>query len=67
MKENEEALDQGLVWIMEEHDQTPTRSELHALVKKAARKFNVNEDMMCRVAESSIVHSIKLNHLNQIG
>ena len=58
MKENEEALDQGLVWIMEEHDQTPTRSELHAMVKKAARKFNVNEDLMCRRAEAAIVHSI---------
>ena len=38
MKENKEALDQGLVWIMEEHDQTPTRSELHAMVKKAATR-----------------------------
>ena len=62
MKENEEALDQGLVWIMEEHDQTPTRSELHAMVKKAARKFNVDEELMCRKAEAAIVHSIKLNH-----
>ena len=58
MEENEEALDQGLVWIMEEHDQTPTRSELHAMVKKASRKFNVNEDLMCRRAEAAIVHSI---------
>jgi len=57
----DKALDSGLTWIKQQlQSSTPVRAELHNLVREAAAQFNVEVDLMCRRAESSIVHTIEL-------
>ena len=70
LKLNKPKLDNGLTWIKNQiscgHDSfdvitTPTRRELHSLVKEAAQLHEVDADLMVRVAESNIVHMIPFN------
>mgnify|MGYP003625893014 CR=1 len=66
MKENK-ALDNGLAWIKQQlRTSTPPRAELHNLVKEAATQFNVELDLMCRIAESSITHTIALTDFTEL-
>ena len=70
LKLNKPKLDNGLTWIKNQIDRghdsfdvvsTPTRRELHGLVKEAAQLHEVDADLMERVAESNIVHMIPFN------
>tara|TARA_R110001632_G_scaffold37598_1_gene95062 strand:- start:1266 stop:1502 length:237 start_codon:yes stop_codon:yes gene_type:complete len=70
LKLNKPKLDNGLTWIKNQisygNDSfdvitTPTRRELHSLVKEAAQLHEVDADLMVRVAESNIVHMIPFN------
>ena len=67
---NKPKLDNGLAWIKDQiargHDSfdvapTPTRQKLHVLVDDAAYLYEVDVDLMERVAESNIVHMIPFN------
>ncbi len=67
---NKPKLDNGLTWIKNQIScgrdsfdviTTPTRRELHSLVKEAAQLHEVDADLMVRVAESNIVHMIPFN------
>ena len=58
----EKKLNDALDWIKSNLKTIiPPREELHAFIKEAAEKFNVDSDLMRRKAESSITHSIKLS------
>ena len=64
LKSNEIALEKGLSWIKAQLKSNgidlPSRSELKDLIIKSSKMQQVEEDLMRRVAESSITHTITL-------
>ena len=64
LKSNEIALEKGLSWIKSQLKSNsidlPSRAELRDLIIKSSKIQQVEEDLMRRVAESSITHTITL-------
>lgn len=64
LKSNEIALEKGLSWIKSQLKANgidlPSRAELRDLIIKSSKIQQVEEDLMRRVAESSITHTITL-------
>ena len=64
LKSNEIALEKGLSWIKTQLKANgidlPSRAELRDLIIKSSKIQQVEEDLMRRVAECSITHTITL-------
>ena len=64
LKSNEIALEKGLSWIKSQLKSNsidlPSRAELRDLIIKSSKIQQVEEDLMLRVTESSITHTITL-------
>jgi len=64
LKSNEIALEKGLSWIKSQLKSNgidlPSRAELRDLIIKSSKIQQVEEDLMRRVTESSITHTITL-------
>ena len=64
LKSNEIALEKGLSWIKSQLRvngiDLPSRAELRDLIIKSSKIQQVEEDLMRRVTESSITHTITL-------
>ena len=64
LKSNEIALEKGLSWIKSQLRANgidlPSRAELRDLIIKSSKIQQVEEDLMRRVTESSITHTITL-------
>jgi len=62
LKSNEIALEKGLSWIKSQLKANgidlPSRAELRDLIIKSSKIQQVEEDLMRRVTESSITHTI---------
>ena len=64
LKSNEIALEKGLSWIKSQLKANgidlPSRAELRDLIIKSSKIQQVEEDLMCRVTECAITHTITL-------
>ena len=64
LKSNEIALEKGLSWIKSQLKANgidlPSRAELRDLIIKSSKIQQVEEDLMRRVTECSITHTIAL-------
>lgn len=64
LKSNEIALEKGLKWIKSQLKANgidlPSRTELRDLIIKSSKIQQVEVDLMCRVTECDITHTIAL-------